>query len=236
MEEEYLKKILEEFSESRMNTVYSEKNYKDEEVQYSKRHQKRMKRLLWNEKYFGAHIRAGYMVRRVAAVGVVVLSLAAVNTVSAKVFGFDPWETAVRSLGNLYETEYKEPVKEETREATVRERTEEIPVYAPEGYELLQSEGKMGESTLAVWNNKEGNTIEYLGNYISENAKATTNLGKKETKKVTVAGYAAKLITEGKNRYLLWEDAKYQNSLGADGLSESELLQMAESMYEKKEN
>ncbi len=45
-----------------------------------------------SEKYFGSHLRLAYTVRKAAAVVIVILSLAAANQVSAKVFGFNAWK------------------------------------------------------------------------------------------------------------------------------------------------
>ena len=45
-----------------------------------------------SEKYFGSHLRLAYTVRKAAVVVIVILSLAAANQVSAKVFGFNAWK------------------------------------------------------------------------------------------------------------------------------------------------
>lgn len=45
-----------------------------------------------DEKYFGAICSLAYTVRKAAAVVIVILSLAAANQVSAKVFGFNAWK------------------------------------------------------------------------------------------------------------------------------------------------
>ncbi|MCH5251841.1 MAG: DUF4367 domain-containing protein [Lachnospiraceae bacterium] len=232
MEREYLQKILEDFSESRMNTVYSEENYKDEKIEFSKRHQKKIKRLLWNEKYFGTHIRAGYVVRRVAMVGVVILSLVAANTVSAKVFGFDPWNTVIRSLGDVYEVKYEGPKEDAEEKETLGKRTEPVPVYVPEGYELVEKDGEMGEDVIAFWEKGEKGVIAYLGNFIQKNMNVLTDAEYDSRKKITVAGYEAYLVIDGEDMRIIWDDLKYQNTLQANAVSEEELIQMAESFYD----
>lgn len=231
MEREYLKKILNEYSNSRMNTIYSEENYKNETFEVSKRYQKRMKKLLWNEKYFGTHIRLGYAVRRVAVAGVVILSLAAVNVVSAKVFGFDPWKTTVRSLGDMYELHFVKP--KEIQEQKLSERIEAVPVYVPEGYKKTEEVAKEGEDVMAVWEKGEG-VISYLANVIREDTRVAINSEYDEKRRVSVAGYEAELTRRGEDICLIWNDQQYQNNLIANQITEAELVRVAESMYEKK--
>ena len=126
MEQEYLSKILGDFAESRMNTLYSEDKYNQAQRQFTKHYEKKIKRLIANEKYFGTHIRLANGMRRVAVLAVTVISLIAANTVSAKVFGFNPWEMIKKSLGDMYEIRYEKP-KKETPPIEIGERIHDIP-------------------------------------------------------------------------------------------------------------
>lgn len=231
MEREYLKKILNEYSNSRMNTIYSEENYKNETFEVSKRYQKRMKKLLWNEKYFGTHIGLGYAVRRVAVAGVVILSLAAANVVSAKVFGFDPWKTTVRSLGDIYELYFAKP--KEMQEEKLSERIAAAPVYVPEGYKKTEEQIQKNADVWSKWT-KDSGYISYMGTFIWEDMKKAFNSEYEMYKKISVAGYEAELSRNKDEIQLLWNDQKYQNNLMANRITEEEILRIAESMYEKK--
>lgn len=235
MEREYLQKILEEYADSRLDTVYSEDNFKDEEIIPSKRHQRKIKKIIWCEKYFGTHIKLGYAVRRVAVAGVVVLSLAAANQVSAQVFGVNPWETVVKSLGDAYEIHFVRPSETgNAREMNgeLDERTHLVPSLVPEGYKRTESRLAEGKDSWSEWEKGE-ECIYYVGNFIAENMNVVINAEYKEKERVVVAGYAAEYLVYEDRISLVWNDCRYQNVLYATDIGKEELIRIAESMYEK---
>lgn len=59
---------------------------------YSKHFEKKIKLLFWSNRYFHQKIKIGYAVRRIAIVAVAILGVVATTTVSAKIFGVDPWK------------------------------------------------------------------------------------------------------------------------------------------------
>ena len=91
MNEESIKKFLTTCVYQEMNSFHPSQD-EDYNHEFSKKFMKRWKRLNWSEKYFGSHLRLAYTVRKAAAVVIVILSLAAANQVSAKVFGFNAWK------------------------------------------------------------------------------------------------------------------------------------------------
>ena len=91
MNEESIKNFLTTCVYQEMNSFHPSQD-EDYNHEFSKKFMKRWKRLNWSEKYFGSHLRLAYTVRKAAAVVIVILSLAAANQVSAKVFGFNAWK------------------------------------------------------------------------------------------------------------------------------------------------
>lgn len=229
MEQEYLSKILGDFAESRMNTLYSEDKYNQAQRQFTKHYEKKTKRLIANEKYFGTHIRLANGMRRVAVLAVTVISLIAANTVSAKVFGFNPWEMIKKSLGDMYEIRYEKP-KKETPPIEIGERIHDIPAYVPDGFARIQYEKEENVGILAEWKKGEQD-IGYMGVLIQEDMRTSIDAEYENEKHVTIAGYDAVLMKEGTELYLLWNDKQYQNNLDGNEISEEELIKIAESLY-----
>lgn len=229
MEQEYLSKILGAFAESRMNTLYSEDKYNQAQRQFTKHYEKKIKRLIANEKYFGTHIRLANGMRRVAVLAVTVISLIAANTVSAKVFGFNPWEMIKKSLGDMYEIRYEKP-KKETPPIEIGERIHDIPAYVPDGFARIQYEKEENVGILAEWKRGEQD-IGYMGVLIQEDMRTSIDAEYENEKHVTIAGYDAVLMKEGTELYLLWNDKQYQNNLDGNEISEEELIKIAESLY-----
>lgn len=229
MEQEYLSKILGDFAGSRMNTLYSEDKYNQAQRQFTKHYEKKIKRLIANEKYFGTHIRLANGMRRVAVLAVTVISLIAANTVSAKVFGFNPWEMIKKSLGDMYEIRYEKP-KKETPPIEIGERIHDIPAYVPDGFARIQYEKEENVGILAEWKKGEQD-IGYMGVLIQEDMRTSIDAEYENEKHVTIAGYDAVLMKEGTELYLLWNDKQYQNNLDGNEISEEELIKIAESLY-----
>ena len=229
MEQEYLSKILGDFAESRMNTLYSEDKYNQAQRQFTKHYEKKIKRLIANEKYFGTHIRLANGMRRVAVLAVTVISLIAANTVSAKVFGFNPWEMIKKSLGDMYEIRYEKP-KKETPPIEIGERIHDIPAYVPDGFARIQYEKEENVGILAEWKKGEQD-IGYMGVLIQEDMRTSIDAEYENEKHVTIAGYDAVLMKKGTELYLLWNDKQYQNNLDGNEISEEELIKIAESLY-----
>lgn len=106
MNDEEIKRFLTLCVYQEMNS-FQPSQEEDYNHEFSKKFRKRWKKMNWSEKYFGSHLHLAYAVRKVAAVLVMILSLAAANQVSAKVFGFNAWK---------YLLSYDEKSKMEVRE------------------------------------------------------------------------------------------------------------------------
>lgn len=235
MEREYLQKVLEDFANSRLDTIYSEENFKDEEIIPSKRHQRKMKKIIWTERYFGTHIKLGYTVRRVAVVGAVVLTLAAANQVSAKAFGVNPWETIVRSLDGVRHIHFVKPSETgNTRgiDGEADERTQLVPSLVPEGYKQVESQAEEGKGNWSEWRKGE-ECILYSSDFIIEDMNVIINAEYKSKERVVIAGYVAEYLVYDDRVSLIWNDCQYLNDLYATGIDKEELIKIAESMYEK---
>ena len=69
--------------------LLQEKDMHGYEHVFSPKFDKRIKKILWSEKYFGKNLKVGYFVRKVAIIFIVLATLFTVGEVSAKVFGFN---------------------------------------------------------------------------------------------------------------------------------------------------
>ena len=74
MNEQNIKKLLTSYLKEEMALVCEEDLPGYDHI-YSDAYLKRMHRMFWSEKYFGSKIHFGYMVRRIAVVIIVILSL-----------------------------------------------------------------------------------------------------------------------------------------------------------------
>ena len=229
MEREYIRKVLEDYADYRMDTAYSPDKEETEAHEFSKKHEKKMKKLIWSEKYFGTHITLGNVVRRVAVFAAVILSLAAANTVSAKVFGFNPWKTFVTKIGAEWETVTYRGT--ENQRANYKKRLHEAPSYVPEGYQATYSEETEVSSNVA-WEQGESK-VAYSSIQIEDGMvrQFSQELVKKED--LIIGGYAAVLYEIEGEWFLMWDDGERENNLSGTGISVEELTKMAESIYEE---
>lgn len=167
MEADYIKKIMNEFADNRMNLLDMSIGDIRQEHSFRKTYCKKRKALFQNEKYFGEHIAFGNFIRRAAMVLIIVLSLVAVNGISARVFGFNPWKTTIRSLGDVLEVRYHGRKEETLNQDGLAKRIYDLPQYIPEGYETDVSEVTK-EARMALWENKEKDSIGYSAIMINE--------------------------------------------------------------------
>lgn len=91
MSDEEIRQLLTACEDAAMSSL-DETEMEGYDHDFSDFFNKKMKRMLWSERYFGRKLHVGYALRKVAAVFLVVASLAVAGTVSAKVFDFRPWE------------------------------------------------------------------------------------------------------------------------------------------------
>ncbi len=91
MSDEEIRQLLTACEDAAMSSL-DETEMEGYDHDFSDFFNKKMKRMLWSERYFGRKIHIGYALRKVAAVFLVIASFAVAGTVSAKVFDFRPWE------------------------------------------------------------------------------------------------------------------------------------------------
>ena len=228
MKEDELKELLKQYVEQQMSLVVPEKI---EVYETSKKFKKRIKRLFWSEKYFGKQVRLGNAVRKVAILAMLVGSLVIAGEVSAKIFGFSPWEFIMNYLedSKMEERIYKKPRKNEDRQVVNK-----MPTYIPEGYlENVREENDF--SVYIDWLKGEDSGIQYGRVDISEDLSISTDAEYNSKRKVEVAGYAAYIYKKGNEMWLDWDDERYNYHIYCVELnnSEEELLKMANSLYDQ---
>lgn len=197
----------------------------------SKKFRKRMKRLFWSEKYFGKQVRLGNVIRKVAIVAMIVGSVVIAGEVSAKIFGFRPWEFVINYLedSRMEDKTYK---KLRSNEGEYEQAKKEVPSYIPEG--LKETDRQEEDIFLYVdWVRNEKCGVQYLRTRISNDLSVASDAEYTEKRKVDIAGYVAYFYKKGNERWLDWDDEKYTYQLFAIGLRkpEEELVKMAESIY-----
>lgn len=228
MNEDMLKILINQYVEQQMKYVIPENT---DTYKTSKKFRKRMKRLFWSEKYFGKQVRLGNVIRKVAIVAMIVGSVVIAGEVSAKIFGFRPWEFVINYLedSRMEDKTYK---KLRSNEGEYEQAKKEVPSYIPEG--LKETDRQEEDIFLYVdWVRNEKCGVQYLRTRISNDLSVASDAEYTEKRKVDIAGYVAYFYKKGNERWLDWDDEKYTYQLFAIGLRkpEEELVKMAESIY-----
>ena len=237
MNEESIKRFL-------MTCVYQEMNSfhpsQDEDYnhEFSKKFMKRWKRLNWSEKYFGSHLRLAYTVRKAAAVVIVILSLAAANQVSAKVFGFNAWKYLLSydSKDKLEVREYVGQNQDEKTKESLPDVIHEKPTFVPKGFRYsLDDSSTSGNFNYIEWKEGKNNLIQYIRCKHTEGDYIYTDSEFEKKIKTRVMGYEAYYYIKGKEKWIIWDDKKYNHmiSITKKGNYKNEIVKMANSLYQK---
>ena len=232
MDDEELRRRLREYQDICMESGEIKEMLATEHT-YSRRFQRKMKRLLWSRRNFGRDIHMGYMVRKVAAVAIVAVSLITVNQVSARVWGVDAWNL-VQSLvdgGRGVRIEYQKADKSDDDSPKAKY---DIPQYVPDGYEqTLCQEDELKVFLEAEWQGKgEKQNIRYSRNVIIDGEVDVYDAEVDSRKTVQAAGIDVVLFYKRDEMGLIWHDAKYSYMLDSYIMDEKELIKMVESIYE----
>lgn len=233
MDDEELRRRLREYQDICMESGEIKEMLATEHT-YSRRFQRKMKRLLWSRRNFGRDIHMGYMVRKVAAVAIVAVSLITVNQVSAHVWGVDAWNL-VQSLvdgGRGVRIEYQKADKSDDDSPKAKYG---IPQYVPDGYEqTMCQEDELKVFLEAEWQGKgEKQNIRYSRNVIIDGEVDVYDAEVDSRKTVQAAGIDVVLFYKRDEMGLIWHDAKYSYTLDSYIMDEKELIKMMESIYEK---
>lgn len=208
----------------------------EQDYSYSKSYNKRIRRMFWSEKYFGSRLRLGYMVRRAAVVAIIILGLCVTNEVSARVFGFSPWEFVTSFLTDS-KMDVKTYVKPEEQphqpvETALPAITRDVPVLIPEGFEQTFFHQNDGD-VYAGWDKTEKESLQYMRYGLSTGVSIATDGEYQSKEKITIHGYAGEYCVKEDKIWIIWEDASYQHMITAAGVENPKemLINMAESLY-----
>ena len=231
MSDDELREALERYSDVYMSLLEIDKMLVSEHV-FSKRFEKKMKRLLWSQRHFGKHIRVGYAVRKIAIAAGISLSLLVANEVSARVWGFGAWEI-IRSLvdgGRGMRLEFHKS-KEEGKEKELPKAKYDMPQYVPKGYQ--QDSFEEDEYSFGVsWHKNDNQLIRYDRDLLLEGEPIVVDAENDEVRKVTVIGFSVEVYYDGETVGISWLDDKYMYTIDSFDIEEDELMKMMKSNYE----
>ena len=117
MNDQKIREILSAYVEEGMRQLNEEKMAGADHV-YSPKYEKKIKRMLWTEQYFGKHLKLGYALRYAAVFALVVLSMFAANEASARILNVNPWRYIVsfsKRSKMEHNTYQKKPQKSQKR-------------------------------------------------------------------------------------------------------------------------
>ena len=237
MNEESIKNFLTTCVYQEMNSFHQSQD-EDYNHEFSKKFMKRWKRLNWSEKYFGSHLRLAYTVRKAAAVVIVILSLAAANQVSAKVFGFNAWKYLLSydSKNKLEVREYVGQNQDKKTKESLPDVIHEKPTFVPKGFRYYShDELSSGNALYDEWRDGKKNTLQYSRGKVREGDQIYTDSEYEQKLKTSVMGYEAYYYIKGNEEWIMWDDKEYNYMilLIKKGNYKAELLKMANSLYQK---
>ncbi len=236
MKEDEIKKMLERYSDYMADT-YDKKYGNQPEHTFSPAFEKKMKRLIKNQKRYGKYAVMGSRIVKAASILLVCgISFVGVTHISAKYFGMNPWKELVVNQGDMDQVQFQ---KKEGKEETGVVRKNMIPTYVPEGFEMTYKDINTGLFKVydTMWKTKDGGGVIFFSSIeITENSVEFRDNEFVKIDKSTVAVYEAKICyKENDNIILMWNDDIYENMVTFAGVETKEVLHMAESLYNKEE-
>lgn len=234
MSEDELREVLAKYIDISMGSPEIDRMLASEHV-FSKRFEKKMKRLLWSQRHFGKDIHVGYVVRKIAIAAGIILSLLVANEVSARVWGFGAWEI-IRGLvdgGRGMRMEFHKSGENGEKDDLPKVKYD-LPQYVPEGYqqEFFEDFEDQGVFLDVEWRGeKENQYIRYSREQLIDGTTIVQDAEIDMEKKILVKGIEAKLIYDGEMIDLLWCDDNYSYALCSYIIDEEELIHMMKSMY-----
>ncbi len=236
MKEDEIKKMLERYSDYMADT-YDKKYGNQPEHTFSPAFEKKMKRLIKNQKRYGKYaVMGGRIVKAASILLVCGISFVGVTHISAKYFGMNPWKELVVNQGDMDQVQFQ---KKEGKEETGVVRKNMIPTYVPEGFEMTYKDINTGLFKVydTMWKTKDGGGVIFFSSIeITENSVEFRDNEFVKIDKSTVAVYEAKICyKENDNIILMWNDDIYENMVTFAGVETKEVLHMAESLYNKEE-
>ena len=213
--------------------LLQEKDMQGYEHEFSKKFDKRIKKMLWSEKYFRRNLKVGYFVRKVAIIFIVIASLFAVGEVSAKVFGFNPWKY-VRSFWQDSRMDvriYQKKTNIKEQEKTNLKARKDIPTMNIK--RLKQVAKEKDEHSLYVEWNDGIRYIQYARDNITKDTVIASDGEYDSKQSVEINGYVGVYYVKGNAETIMWDDEEYNHMIIATNLknAKKELLDMANDIY-----
>lgn len=235
MNDQEIKELLTSYMNEEMLLLDGEKLPGYDHV-YSKAYQKRIRRMLWGEKYFGSRLHFGYAVRRIAVAAVIILSLLTVNEVSARVFGFKPWKylTSFLHENKMEIKDYTEPIQQsEGPDATeLPTITRDVPLHVPENFAQSDFDPNI-DKLYAEWKN-EDKYLQYIRIKLSKDQRIAADVEYQSKEKISIHGFAGDYCVNDEETWVVWDDLSYNHTIVATNVENAKevLMDMAESLYQ----
>lgn len=231
MDDAQIKDILTKFVYAEMKAL-DDSHASEEEIEYSKSYQKRIKKMMWSEQYFGKWLHIGYGVRRIAMIGIVILGLFAGGRISASLIGVNPWEytlSYLREYGMDKKT-YIEQTDTEGKSDTSG-AVASVPDYIPAQYS--RKESLINDfSTYICWMDDVGHSIRYMSYELDNNAISYTDAECNIKEPVNINDYAGYYYKKDAEAVIRWADEGYSYTITTDDadIGKEELIRIGESM------
>lgn len=231
MNDQEIKNLLRSYVGEEM-TILCEDELSGYDHVYSKTFKRRIRRMFWTEKYFGSNLHFGCMVRRIAIVAIIILSLFTVNEVSARVFGVNPWKFVTSFLNDskMDVKTYKDSSDWSDTEADKIVR--DVPAQLPEGFEQTTFE-QSDISLYAEWNKEGKEYLQYSQIILSDGMSLAMDGEYDSKEKITICGYVGEYCVKGEESWIAWDDTTYNHMIISTKVEEPReiLLEMAQSLY-----
>lgn len=205
---------------------------------YSRRFNRKMKKVMRAGNYFGGHLHLYTTLSRVAAAIIIVLCLAVANQASAAIFGFNPWKEVTRIFFSDVGMEQKTYEKTDVNPDDMAKPVSDVPTYVPEGYSEVDFQ--KNSTTIGMeWQKTDidGSVkgIAYSRDAIGENTAFIEDAAYDRVQTTEVAGYVAKIGYKPDRVSISWLDDSYMYSIWTNEteITQRTLKRMSESIYQK---
>lgn len=242
MTDEMIKEVIRGYVNAEMELL-PDTDKLPEHPPYSRRFNRKMKRIKRAGDYFGGHLKLYNTLSRVAAAVVIVVCLGTANQVSGTVFGINPWKEVTsifhEDTGMEQRTyERNDSGNDGSAEKAVKP-VSDVPIYIPEGY--AETDKQENSTTIAAqWQKTEkfGDVkgIAYSRDVISEGDTFIEDTDYDEVQTTDVMGYIAKIYYKSDRVWISWADDEYMYTIWTNDIRDAKrmLKRMSESLYQEK--
>lgn len=230
MTEQEIKEILQSYVNQEMETVREDEMPGYEHV-YSKKYEEKKNRLFFDERKFGKKFYFEHMVRRVAMIAVIILSLFMVNEVSAKTLNFNPWKYIISYISScrMDVKKYVGLTNDKTKKEITVKRN--IPKQIPEDMKRTSFYSD-NESVYVEWKNGD-KYLQYSRENLADDIYMAGDSEYQNKEKIDICGMSGYYYIKEKEEWIVWNDKQYNYMIMATDFSDAKnvLLKMAESIY-----